>query len=100
MNQDRLMQVLRYPHVSEKTTLVGEHGNQYVFEVARNANKREIKRAVEQLFEVSVRSVNTVRVPGKNKMFRAEQGRRPGWKKAYVRIGEGETIELGLPSEG
>ena len=100
MNQDRLLQVLRYPHVSEKTTMVGDHGNQYVFEVAIDANKREIKAAVEQLFEVSVRSVNTVRVPGKKKMFRFEQGRRPAWKKAYVRIGAEDSIDLGLPSEG
>jgi large subunit ribosomal protein L23 len=100
MNQDRLLQVLRYPHVSEKTTRVGEQGNQYVFEVAIDANKHEIKAAVEQLFEVNVRSVNTVRMPGKKKMFRFQEGRRPAWKKAYVRIGAEESIELGLPAEG
>ena len=95
MNQERLMHVLLAPHISEKTAMATESGNQYVFKVARNANKTEIRAAVEKLFEVKVESVRTVNMKGKTKRFKASLGRRPHWKKAYVRLAEGQSIDLG-----
>lgn len=95
MNQERLMHVLLAPHISEKTAMAAESGNQYVFKVARDANKTEIRAAVEQLFEVSVESVRTVNMKGKTKRFKNFLGRRPHWKKAYVRLAEGQTIDIG-----
>ena len=93
MNQERLMSVLIGPHVSEKsTTLMGET-NQVVFKVRRDATKKEIRRAVEQLFEVEVDHVTVANVGGKVKRFGASVGRRKDWKKAYVRLAEGQKIE-------
>ena len=94
MNKDRLCQVLRAPRVTEKTTLVGENGNQYVFHVAIDASKAEVKGAVEMLFDVSVESVRIVNVKGKNKAFRMRPGKRSDWKKAYVRVQEGQVIDF------
>lgn len=95
MNQERLMHVLLAPHISEKTAMASESANQYVFKVARDANKTEIRAAVEKLFEVTVESVRTVNMRGKTKRFKTSLGRRPHWKKAYVRLAEGQTIDLG-----
>lgn len=93
MNQERLMSVLIGPHISEKsTTLLGE-SNQVVFKVRRDANKHEVRRAVEQLFEVQVENVTIANVGGKVKRFGASIGRRQDWKKAYVRLAEGQKIE-------
>jgi len=94
MNKQRLYAILRAPHVSEKSTLVGGHGNQYVFQVATDASKPEIKAAVEMLFDVSVENVNVVNVKGKTKAFKQRLGKRPDWKKAYVRVQEGQTIDF------
>jgi large subunit ribosomal protein L23 len=94
MSRDRLYEVLLAPRVTEKTTLVGEQGNQYVFKVAPDANKAEIRAAVEALFEVNVESVRVVNVKGKNKSFRMRPGRRKDWKKAYVRVQEGQTLDF------
>lgn len=94
MNDERLMKVLLAPHVSEKTTLVGEQANQYVFTVDRTATKPEIKAAVEKLFDVSVENVRVVNQRGKSKTFRFRGGRRPDWKKAYVRVAEGQSIDV------
>jgi large subunit ribosomal protein L23 len=94
MNKDRLCQVLLSPRVTEKTTLVGESGNQYVFHVAVDASKSEVKGAVEMLFEVDVESVRIVKVKGKNKSFRMRPGKRSDWKKAYVRVQEGQVIDF------
>lgn len=93
MSQDRLYKVLLAPRVTEKTTLVGEMSNQYVFRVAPNANKTEIKDAVEALFEVKVESVRVVNVKGKSKTFKLRKGKRSAWKKAYVRVQEGQTLD-------
>ena len=76
MNKARIFQVLLAPHVSEKATVVAEKGNQFVFRVARDADKREIKAAVEALFEVKVKDVRTLNVKGKNKVFGRLQGKR------------------------
>ena len=94
MNQERLMHVLLAPHISEKTAMAAESGNQYVFKVARDANKTEIRAAVEKLFEVNVESVRVLNVKGKTKRFKTFLGRRSHWKKAYVRLAEGQTIDI------
>lgn len=88
------MKVLLGPHVSEKSTRVGDLNNQVVFRVARDADKPEIKQAVEHLFEVKVESVNVVNVKGKRKRFGQIAGRRSDWKKAYVRLAPGEDIDF------
>lgn len=94
MKHDRLFGVLVAPRVTEKSTRVGEQGNQYVFRVDRNAGKSEVRDAVESLFGVTVQSVRIVNVKGKNKSFRMRAGRRSDWKKAYVRVQEGQVIDF------
>jgi large subunit ribosomal protein L23 len=94
MNKDRLYKVLLAPRVTEKSTRVGEAGNQYVFRVVKDANKAEVRDAVEMLFEVSVESVRIVNVKGKTKSFRMRPGKRSDWKKAYVRVQEGQVIDF------
>ncbi len=94
MNKNRLYQVLLAPRVTEKSTRVGEETNQYVFRVVKDANKSEVRNAVEMLFDVSVESVRIVNVKGKNKSFRMRPGKRSDWKKAYVRVQEGQVIDL------
>ncbi|SFD13368.1 LSU ribosomal protein L23P [Thiohalospira halophila DSM 15071] len=94
MNQERLMKVLLAPHVSEKTTRAAEEDNQVAFRVLPDANKLEIRKAVETLFNVDVVNVQTVYVKGKKKRFGVQQGRRKDWKKAYVRLAEGQDIDF------
>lgn len=94
MNQERLLKVLLSPHVSEKSTNVGEAYNQYVFKVARDARKPEIKKAVEQMFNVRVSGVQVTNVKGKRKRFGVIQGRRGDWKKAYVTLEAGQDIDF------
>ena len=94
MNNDRLCQILLAPRVTEKTTLVGESSNQYVFHVINDASKSEVKGAVEMLFDVNVESVRIVNVKGKTKSFRMRPGKRSDWKKAYVRVQEGQVIDF------
>ncbi|NNE05915.1 MAG: 50S ribosomal protein L23 [Xanthomonadales bacterium] len=94
MSKDHLYNVLLAPRVTEKTSRVGELGNQYVFRVATHANKADIKNAVEELFEVNVESVRVVNVKGKNKTFKARAGKRSNWKKAYVRVQEGQALDF------
>jgi large subunit ribosomal protein L23 len=94
MNQERLMTVLLEPHVSEKATLAAEQGNQVVFKVRRDATKAEIGKAVEMMFEVKVEAVQVIVTKGKAKRFGATLGRRSDWKKAYVRLAQGQTIDF------
>jgi large subunit ribosomal protein L23 len=94
MNKERIFQVLLAPHISEKATLVADSGNQFVFRVARDAKKPEIKKAVEQLFDVKVKSVRTLNVKGKAKTFGRLQGKRSDWKKAYVALEAGQDIDF------
>lgn len=94
MSSDRLYKVLLAPRMTEKTTRVGESSNQYVFKVTNDSNKAEIKNAVEKLFEVTVESVRVVNVKGKSKTFKARAGKRNDWKKAYVRVQEGQVIDF------
>ncbi len=93
-HEERLMTVLLGPHVSEKSTLAGETSNQVVFKVRTDANKREIRQAVEKLFEVKVENVTVANVKGKHKRFGQTLGRRSDWKKAYVRLAPGSDIEF------
>lgn len=92
--QERLMQVIIGPHVSEKSTTLADSANQVVFKVRRDATKAEIRKAVEMLFEVSVTGVCTALIKGKSKRFGALQGKRSDWKKAYVRLAEGQEIDF------
>ncbi len=93
MNRERMYQIVRLPHVSEKTARLQADSNQYVFEVARDADKQEIRQAIEGLFDVSVSDVRVVNVKGKSKSFRMRPGRQKSWKKAYVRVQAGQSIE-------
>lgn len=86
--------VIRAPRVSEKTARLQELSNQYVFEVATDATKADVKAAVEQIFDVKVEAVNVVNVKGKNKAFRNRQGRRGSWRKAYVKLADGQSIDV------
>ena len=94
MNQERIFQVLESPHVSEKAAVVADLNNQYVFKVALNATKAEIRKAVEQLFKVKVDNVRTLRVKGKVKRNRFGYSTKPTWKKAYVRLEQGHEIDF------
>jgi large subunit ribosomal protein L23 len=94
MNQERLLKVLLAPHVSEKSTVSAEANNTLVFKVANDANKAEIKAAVEQLFEVEVSGVRTVNVKGKTKRHGMTFGKRKDVKKAYVTLKEGHDIDF------
>ncbi len=87
-------QVVLRPLLTEKGTRLKEEGNQYIFRVAKTANKVEIRQAIEQLFKVSVLDVRTARVRGKVKRLGRFQGRRPDWKKAIATLKEGDSIEL------
>ena len=94
MNIERLHQVLRRPIISEKSTNAAESGQQVVFEVLTDATKNEIKTSVESLFEVSVEGVQVINVRGKVKRFGKTPGKRTNWKKAYVRLAEGDDIDF------
>ena len=94
MSQERLLSVLRAPHISEKATNNAEKSNTVVLKVALDANKAEIAAAVAQLFEVKVDSVRTVVVKGKTKRHGAKSGRRRDWKKAYVTLQEGQSLDF------
>lgn len=92
MNLEKIYQVIRRPHMSEKTARLQADSNQYVFEVRSDASKLDIKRAVESLFEVDVEQVRVLNAKGKQRTFRMMPGRLKGWKKAYVRVKSGQTI--------
>lgn len=96
MIRDRLFKVLLGPHISEKSTIGSELSNQYTFKVSTDSNKKEIKAAVEALFEVAVTSVNVIKTKGKQKRFGRVTGRRSDWKKAIVRLAEGQSIDFTL----
>jgi large subunit ribosomal protein L23 len=94
MNQERLLQVLLAPQISEKATYIAEKHEQVIFRVATDATKPEIKAAVELLFKVDVESVQVANVKGKVKRFKGATGRRKGWKKAYVSLKPGQEINF------
>ena len=94
MNQERLLQVLLAPQVSEKATSVADKNNQVIYKVAADATKPEIKAAVELLFKVEVDAVQVLNVKGKAKRRGTIQGRRKGWKKAFVCLKAGQEIQF------
>ena len=94
MNQERLMQVLLAPQISETATYVADKNEQVIFRVASDATKPEIKAAVELLFKVPVESVQVANVKGKVKRTRHGIGRRKGWKKAFVCLKPGQEINF------
>ena len=96
MNQERVFQVLVGPHVSEKAAVVADESNQFVFKVAVDATKAEIKKSVEQLFKVKVDNVTTLKVKGKVKRNRYGFSTKPTWKKAYVRLEQGQDIDFAV----
>jgi len=92
---ERVFNVLRAPHVSEKAARLQEVSNQYVFEVDAHATKTEVKAAVEKMFNVNVERVTVVNSKGKVKAFKGRAGSRNGARKAYVRLREGQTLDFG-----
>jgi large subunit ribosomal protein L23 len=97
--QERLMQVVLAPVISEKGTFIADKNNQVVFRVVPDATKPEIKAAVELMFKVQVDSVQVVNVRGKGKRFGQSVGRRRHWKKAYVCLKEGQEINFAEQAE-
>jgi large subunit ribosomal protein L23 len=95
MNQERLLKVLLSPVISEKATLAAENNGQYAFRVVPDANKHEVGKAVEALFDVKVEQVQILNVKGKKKRFGQRFGRRKDWRKAYVRLAAGQSIDFG-----
>jgi large subunit ribosomal protein L23 len=93
-HQERLTTVILGPHVSEKTTAAADKRHQVVFKVRLDASKREIRQAVEMLFEVKVDRVTVVRILGKIKRHGLTRGRQASWKKAYVRLAPGNDISF------
>jgi large subunit ribosomal protein L23 len=92
--QERLMQVVIGPHVSEKATALADGSRQIVFKVRSDANKADVRNAVELLFEVKVAGVSVARMPAKVKRFGGGIGKRAAWKKAYVRLAPGHDINF------
>lgn len=95
MNLERLHQVLVAPIITEKTSQVADRNHQVSFKVLPDATKMEIARAVELMFEVKVEAVQVLNVKGKRKRFGRREGRRSDWRKAYVRIQDGQDIDFG-----
>ncbi len=94
MIQERLYKIILGPVVSEKAAHVGEQSGQVVFKVVKDANKGEIKAAVEKLFEVKVLDVRVMNIKGKTKRTKFGMGVRSDWKKAYVRLEQGQDIDF------
>lgn len=95
MNQERLLQVLVEPRMTEKSARVADLHGQYMFRVLSDATKPEIKAAVEHLFKVEVASVTTSVVRARTRQFRAQTGSRNAWKKAFVSLKDGFEIDFG-----
>ena len=93
VSKQRMLEILRRPVITEKATLIGEH-NQVTFFVPVDADKFEVKKAVEELFKVRVTAVNTILAKGKVKRHRGKLGRRVDTKKAIVTLAEGDTIDV------
>lgn len=93
LSKERLYEIIRKPIITEKATKLSSQ-NKFVFMVADSATKPEIKAALEFLFKVKVQAVNTLRVKGKEKVFKGKIGRRSGMKKAIVTLAEGQVIDM------
>lgn len=94
MTTERHYSILLAPHFSEKVASLTDRSNQYAFKVARDATKTEIKGAIESIFSVTVENVSTVNVRGKEKRTQRGIARKNHWKKAYVRLAAGQSIDL------
>ena len=90
-----LYKIIRSPYLTEKVSALTSESNQYAFKVDRSASKLDIKNAVEEYFSVKVKEVNTIKVKGKTKRLRNTKRKKSDWKKAYVRLEEGQTIDIG-----
>lgn len=99
MNQERIYKILLGPVVSEKTSSFSESENLVVFKVIKDACKPEIKAAIEQLFDVKVENVRVLNVKGKTKRSKYGMGVRSDWKKAYVRLEQGQDIDFAAVAE-
>ncbi len=99
-NEERLLNILLAPQISEKATFVAEKNEQVIFRVASDATKPEVKAAVEKLFNVTVDSVQISNVKGKQKRFGRFVGRRQDWKKAYVCLAAGQEINFAASEQG
>lgn len=97
MKDFQLIDLIEEPMLTEKVTTAGGKGELHVFKVRKSADKISIRRAIEMMFSVEVASVNVVNVMGKVKRFGRNFGKRPDWKKAYVRLKPGHSIEFGTP---
>jgi large subunit ribosomal protein L23 len=93
VNREQLMSVLIAPHVTEKSSLAMQNHNQYTFRVRRDATKIDIRKAVELMFDVKVAGVQVVNEAGKTRRFGKIAGRTQDWKKAYVSLVAGQTID-------
>ncbi len=95
MNEQKIMSILLEPKVTEKSSMIGELNNQYVFKVSKDATKPEIKKAVELMFDgAEVESVQVTNVKGKRKIFKRSPGQRANWKKAYIKLKSGFNIDF------
>lgn len=94
MKEERLLQVILAPVISEKATMLADKSEQVIFRVATTATKPEIKAAVELLFKVQVKAVNVLNVKGKTKRFGRFNGTRAGWKKAFVCLQPGQELNF------
>ena len=99
MNQERVFKVLLGPHISEKATVLADSKQQFIFKVATDATKLEIKKAVEVLFNVKVAGVRTVNVQGKTKRTMRGMGKRNDWKKAYIALQPGQDLDFASSAE-
>jgi large subunit ribosomal protein L23 len=98
--EERLLNILMAPQISEKATFVAEKNEQVIFRVVSDATKPEVKAAVEKLFKVTVESVQIAVVKGKQKRFGKFSGRRSDWKKAYVCLAPGQEINFASSEQG
>ncbi len=94
IRHDQIRTILIEPHVSEKTTLLNQENGQIAFKVRSDSNKKQIKKAVEEMFNVKVSSVKTVSVKGKKKRMGMRSGKTNDWKKAYIKLAEGQNLDF------
>ena len=94
IRHDQIRTILIEPHVSEKTTLLNQENGQIAFRVRSDSNKKQIKRAVEEMFNVKVSSVKTVSVKGKKKRMGMRSGKTNDGKKAYIKLAEGQNLDF------
>lgn len=97
MSNAQLIDVLDAPIISEKSTIAAEKENRFVFKIKTHATKKQVKKAVEALFQVEVESVHVLNVKGKKKRFGRTLGQRSDWKKAYVKLKPGFDINFATP---